>query len=41
MSATDQLLRNSEVYAERFDKEDLALPPAKKLAVVALSLIHI
>ena len=35
MSATDQLLRNAEVYAERFDKEDLALPPAKKLAVVA------
>jgi carbonic anhydrase len=35
MSATDDLLRNNEQYAESFDKADLPLPPAKKLAVVA------
>ena len=35
MSATDELLRNAERYAERFDKGDLPLPPAKGVAVVA------
>ncbi len=35
MSATDELLRNNERYAADFDKADLALPPAKKVAVVA------
>src|SRR5690349_18820851 len=35
MSNTDDLLRNNERYAESFDKPDLPLPPAKKLAVVA------
>jgi carbonic anhydrase len=35
MSATDDLLRNNEAYAESFDKADLPLPPAKKVAVVA------
>ena len=35
MSVTDQLLENSKRYAESFDKGDLPLPPAKKLAVVA------
>ncbi|MEA2277789.1 MAG: carbonic anhydrase [Solirubrobacteraceae bacterium] len=35
MSATDDLLRNAEAYASSFDKADLPLPPAKKLAVVA------
>ena len=35
MSATDDLLRNNAAYAETFDKGDLPLPPAKKLAVVA------
>ena len=35
MSATDKLLENAEAYAARFDKGDLPLPPAKKLAVVA------
>ncbi len=35
MSETDELLRNSEAYAASFDKGDLALPPAKKVAVVA------
>jgi carbonic anhydrase len=35
MSATDELLRNAEKYAESFDKADLPLAPAKKVAVVA------
>jgi carbonic anhydrase len=35
MTATDKLLENAESYAARFDKGDLPLPPAKKLAVVA------
>ena len=34
MSATDELLANNEEYATRFDKGDLPLPPAKKVAVV-------
>ncbi len=35
MSATDELLRNAEAYAEGFDKADLPMPPARKVAVVA------
>src|SRR6195952_3379086 len=35
MSVTDELLRNAEDYAARFDKGDLPLPPAKKVAIVA------
>jgi carbonic anhydrase len=35
MSRTDELLKNNEAYAQRFDKSDLPLPPAKKVAVVA------
>src|SRR5918995_1237578 len=35
MSVTDELLRNNEAYAASFDKGDLPLPPARKLAVVA------
>ena len=35
MSATDDLLRNAEQYAANFDKGELPLPPAKKVAVVA------
>jgi len=35
MSVTDELLANNETYAAGFDKGDLPLPPAKKLAVVA------
>jgi len=35
MSVTDDLIRNAEKYAEQFDKGDLPLPPARKLAVVA------
>ncbi len=35
MSATDELLRNAERYADAFDNADLPLPPARKVAVVA------
>jgi carbonic anhydrase len=35
MSVTDELLANHERYAASFDKGDLPLPPAKKVAVVA------
>ncbi len=35
MSATDELLANNEAYVAAFDKGDLPLPPAKKVAVVA------
>jgi carbonic anhydrase len=35
MSVTDDLLANNEQYAATFDKGDLPLPPAKKVAVVA------
>ena len=35
MSATDEALRSNEAYARGFDKGQLPLPPAKKLAVVA------
>jgi carbonic anhydrase len=35
MSSTDDLLRNNEAYAASFDKGDLPLPPARKVAVLA------
>jgi carbonic anhydrase len=35
MSATDQLLRNNERYAQGFDKGTTPLPPARGVAVVA------
>ena len=35
MSVTDELLQNAERYAETFDKGDLPLPPAKRVAVLA------
>jgi carbonic anhydrase len=35
VSVTDELLANNESYAAAFDKGDLPLPPAKKVAVVA------
>src|SRR5688572_18666425 len=35
MSVTDELLANNEQYSTAFDKGDLPLPPAKKVAVVA------
>jgi carbonic anhydrase len=35
MSATDEAIRNNEAYARSFDKGQLPLPPAKKLAILA------
>src|SRR5271154_4164452 len=35
MSATDDLLQNAGEYAASFDKGDLPLPPARKVAVLA------
>ncbi len=35
MSVTDELLKNNEGYAAGFDKGDLPLPPARKVAIVA------
>jgi carbonic anhydrase len=35
MSVTDDLIANSQQYAEGFDKGDLPMPPAKGIAVVA------
>jgi carbonic anhydrase len=35
MAVTDELLQNAEGYTERFDKGELAMPPAKHVAVVA------
>jgi carbonic anhydrase len=35
MSNTDEVVRNAEQYASSFDKADLPIPPARKLAVVA------
>ncbi len=35
MSSTDDLLQNAREYAASFDKADLPLPPARKVAVLA------
>jgi carbonic anhydrase len=35
MTAIDELVANNEAYAEGFDKGDLPLPPARKLAIIA------
>jgi carbonic anhydrase len=35
VSSTDELLANNESYAASFDKADLPLPPARKVAVIA------
>jgi carbonic anhydrase len=35
VSSTDDLLNNAEAYAASFDKGDLPLPPARKVAVLA------
>jgi carbonic anhydrase len=35
MSVTDELVGNARDYAARFDKGDLPLPPARKVAVLA------
>jgi carbonic anhydrase len=35
VSSTDKLLANNESYVATFDKADLPLPPARKVAVIA------
>ncbi len=35
MSVTDELLHNAEAYADGFDKQDLPMPPSRKIAIVA------
>ena len=35
MSQTDELLRNAERFAEEFGEQDLPMPPARKVAIVA------
>lgn len=35
MAAIDELLANAAAYAERFEKKDLPIPPARKVAIVA------
>jgi carbonic anhydrase len=35
VSTTDDLLKNNESFAQSFDKGDLPLPPARKIAIVA------
>ena len=35
MSTIDELVKNNEAFAEGFDKGDLPLPPARKVAIVA------
>jgi carbonic anhydrase len=35
MSTIDELLENNEAFTQGFDKGDLPLPPAKKIAIVA------
>jgi len=35
MSAIDEFLKHNEAYASGFDKGDLSMPPAKRIAVVA------
>src|SRR5215207_6183461 len=35
MSVTDELLHNAEDYAANFDKGELPMPPARKVAVLA------
>src|SRR5258706_576445 len=35
MSVTDELIRNNENYARSFKKGDLAMPPSRRVAVLA------
>ena len=35
MSTTDELVKNAEAYARDFDRGDLPIPPARKVAVLA------
>ena len=38
MSTTDQLLKNNERFAQGFDRGDLPLPPAKKIAIGTITM---
>ena len=35
MSQIDELVANNETYAQRFDRGELPLPPARKIAIIA------
>ena len=35
MTVIDELLENASAYAETFDKSELPLPPARRIAIVA------
>jgi carbonic anhydrase len=35
MTVIDELLENATAYAASFDKGDLPLPPARRIAIVA------
>ena len=35
MTVIDELLENASAYAETFDKGELPLPPARRIAIVA------
>jgi carbonic anhydrase len=35
MSTTEELLANNQQYAAKFDQGDLAMPPARKIAILA------
>ena len=35
MSVIDEFLKNNEAFVQRFDKGELPLPPAKRVAIVA------
>jgi carbonic anhydrase len=35
MSQIDELVANNEAYAEQFDRGELPLPPARKIAIIA------
>jgi carbonic anhydrase len=35
MSQIDELVANNEAYAQRFDRGELPLPPARKIAIIA------
>ena len=35
MSVTDELLHNAEAYEASFDKGELPLPPARRIAILA------
>ena len=35
MTAIDELLESADAYAQTFDKTGLALPPSRRVAIVA------